>query len=347
MLSDNPYLFFICALGVFNCFLISVYFLIFERQKRTQNIIFGLLTLLLSIRVGKTVYMSFDTSGNLHFAQLGLSACFLIGVALYYYLKASLRERKSIPKPWILHFTALLLLIIIVGLIKPYSTNISFWHNYFAWFIYFVWGSYLLLSGFEIKKVISVVFKGSSKSTTLNTWLVLVFLGNVLIFLAYLIGYFWLYFVEMITFSTVFYTLMIFYLIKKDRNTIFKNALEKYSSKKIDSLEAEILMERLASIMEQEQLYRKSTLKLEDVAAKMDISSHKLSQLLNDNIGERFSTYVNRYRVAKAIQLLNKNHLFTLEAIGYEAGFLSKSGFYATFKRITGKTPSAFRNQQG
>ena len=106
------------------------------------------------------------------------------------------------------------------------------------------------------------------------------------------------------------------------------------------------MTERLASIMEEEQLYKKPTLKLKEVASKMDISNHKLSQLLNDNIGKSFSSYINQYRVEKAMQLLKKNDLFTLEAIGYEAGFVSKSGFYATFKRITGKTPSSFRNQQ-
>ncbi len=346
MFSNNPYLFFICTLGAFNCFLVGAYFLFFSRQKRIQNIIFGFLVLLLSIRVGKTVYMSFDTSRNLLFAQIGLSACFFIGVSLFYYLKAALGQWKRIPKSWKIHFLVLLFIVLIPGLIKPFADNVWFWNTYFAWFIYSVWGAYLLLSGLEIRKVIGVVFTSDRKSTTLNEWLVAVFLGNVLIFLAYLIGYFWLYYVEMITFSSVFYALIVFYLIKKDRNTIFQNTPGKYSTKKIDPSEAKVLVGRLTSIMIQEELFRKPTLKLEEVSSKMDISNHKLSQLLNDNMGESFPSYINQYRVEKAIQLLKKNNLFTLEAIGYEAGFVSKSGFYAAFKKITGKTPSTFKKQR-
>ncbi|NQY31108.1 MAG: AraC family transcriptional regulator [Flavobacteriaceae bacterium] len=34
----------------------------------------------------------------------------------------------------------------------------------------------------------------------------------------------------------------------------------------------------------------------------------------------------------------------TIESIGYEAGFKSKSVFNVTFKKITRQTPSEFRN---
>lgn len=343
MLSNSPFLFFVCALGVFNCFLVSMYFLIFEKRKRAQNVLFGLLTLLLSVRVAKTVYMSYGSSGNLALAQVGLSACFLIGVSLYYYLRAAVGQRERIPRSWTWHMTVLFLLILSVGLIWPYATHSAFWNRYVAWSIYVVWGSNLLLSAWVLKKELLAVLRPSKKKHTLNTWLVLVFLGNVLIFLAYLVGYYWLYYVEMISFSVVFYTLMVFFLIRKDRNAIFKNAGEKYGTNKIDRVEADRLSERLTLLMKEEQLYKKPALKLEELADRLGVSHHKLSQLLNDHMGTSFSTYINQYRVERAIALLQRNDLFTLEAIGYEAGFVSKSGFYAAFKKITGKTPSHFR----
>ncbi len=345
MIFDNPYIFFFCALGVFNCFLVSMYFLFVRKQALLQHTLFGLLTLLLSLRVGKTLYMSFAGTRNLLLAQIGLSACFLIGVSLYYYLKATLEERRDIPKSWIMHFAILLFIIVSVGLVKPYANAVSFWNNYFVWFIYLVWGCYLILSGYELRNLLYKLGNNPQKVSTSNSWLALVFIGNVLIFLSYLIGYFWLYLVEMLMFSVVFYALIIFFLSKRDRDSIFQKMPEKYAHKKIDLLEAQSLEEHLTMLMNEEQLYKNPNLKLKELSSRMNISQHKLSQLLNDNIGESFNSYINRHRVENAISMLRANKLFTLEAIGYESGFISKSGFYAAFKKTTGKTPSNFREE--
>lgn len=343
MIFDNSYIFFFCALGVFNCFLVSIYFLFVRKQPYLQITLFGLLTLLLSLRVGKTLYMSFSGTNHLLLAQIGLSACFLIGVSLYYYLKASVGKRQDVPKSWIVHFAILLFIILSVGLVKPYSNSISFWNNYFVWFIYLVWGCYLVLSGYELRAILYKLSNNPQKISTSDTWLALVFIGNLLIFLSYVVGYFWLYLVEMLTFSIVFYALIIFFLSKRDRDSIFEKFPEKYAHKKIDLYEVQALKERLTMLMKEEQLYKNPNLKLKELSSRLNISQHKLSQLLNDNIGESFNSYINQHRVKNAILMLRTNKLFTLEAIGYESGFTSKSGFYATFKKITGKTPSNFR----
>ena len=46
-----------------------------------------------------------------------------------------------------------------------------------------------------------------------------------------------------------------------------------------------------------------------------------------------------------AKKLLEENNQFTLEAIGFEAGFSSKSTFYATFKKVVDMTPSEFQKK--
>jgi len=289
--------------------------------------------------------MSFEGTQDLLLAQIGLSACFLIGISLYYYLKASLEKREAIPTSWLVHFGILLLIILVVGFVKPYSHHITFWHNYFVWFIYLIWACYLILSAYELRIQLYTFFNKAQKNSTFHTWLVFVFMGNLLIFISYVIGYFWLYLVDMLTFSVVFYVLTFFFLAKRDRDSIFQNIPTKYAQKKIHPSEAQSLKKRLAQLMKNEQLYKNPNLKLEELSSRLKISHHKLSQLLNDNIGESFNSYINQKRVEHAIQLLKNNKVFTLEAIGYESGFNSKSGFYATFKKITGYTPSNFRKQ--
>lgn len=345
MSFENKYLFFLCALGVFNCVLASCYFLFIDKRKRPQNVLFGVLALVLSIKVGKTLYMAFGQEKNLVFAQIGLSASFLIGVSLYYYLRASLNKIQNIPKAWKWHFAVLFFFIVGIGFLDPYPNSVSFWNDYLIWFIYIVWGGYLVLSGFLIKGSVMNLLLSTRRSSTLDIWLVSVFIGNLLIFLAYIIGYYWLYLVEMLTFSFVFYALLLIFLVSKNREVIFKGVPEKYGSNKIGVHEARLMQERLGILMDKEELFKDPNLKLQDLAERMNVSHHKLSQFLNDNLGTRFSSFINGRRIAKAIQLLNENNQFTLEAIGYESGFSTKSVFYSTFKKVTGKTPSTFRNE--
>ena len=90
-------------------------------------------------------------------------------------------------------------------------------------------------------------------------------------------------------------------------------------------------------------MYKDENLKLNDVAKKLNIISHRLSQLLNDNMGKSFSAFVNEYRIEAAKKMILQQSHLTLEAIGYECGFSSQSNFYATFKKITGTTPARYK----
>ncbi len=347
MSFDNPILFFLCTLGVFNGFLASLYFLLFSKQKRLQNSLLGLLLLLLSIRIGKSVYVIFTERNqrDLLILQIGLSACFLIGIALYYYLKSSIENTKSPPRSWKLHFAALTLIIVIVGALKPYVANSNLWQQYIVHVIYIVWGIYILFSGFVLKDIVKKFFSKNQKCTTSELWLLAVFTGNLLVYIAYIIGYFYLYLVGTITFSVVFYGLLVFLLFKSNRDSIFQDIPEKYALKKIDENEVERLKKALSDLMKEKQFHKNTNVKLNDVAQELAISSHKLSQLLNDNFGKSFTLFINEYRIEEAKKLLMENNQFTLEAIGFEAGFSSRSSFYTAFKKIVGQTPSEFKDQ--
>ncbi|MCL7752978.1 helix-turn-helix domain-containing protein [Polaribacter sp. Z022] len=347
MTFDNPILFFLCSIGVFNGFLASFYFLFFSKEKRVQNLFFGFLLLMLSLRIGKSVYVIFTerSERNLLILQIGLSACFLIGVALFYYIKSSVNNIKVIPRLWKIHILTLIIIIFSIGIIAPYKTNISLWSKYVVHTIYAVWGLYILMSGFCLKDVFKRLTTKKVVLTTSELWLVWVFIGNLLIFSAYIIGYFYLYLIGTITFSVVFYALLVFLLSKSNRENVFKDIPEKYASKKIKETEANILVKNLNKVMLEKQFYKNTNIKLNDIAKEIQISSHQLSQLLNDNLGKSFALFINEYRIDEAKRILKENNQFTLEAIGFEAGFSSKSNFYATFKKIVGKTPSEFKKQ--
>lgn len=302
---------------------------------------------MLSLRIGKSVYAIFTEKIDKNFIvlQIGLSACFLIGIALFYYLKSSVKNIKVIPRSWKTHVLVLVIVILIVGIFKPYISNKALWNQYIIHAIYAVWGIYVLLSGVILKDVFVKLFTKNEKLTISELWLIWVYGGNVLIYAAYIVGYFYLYLVGTITFSIVFYGLLIFLLFKSNRENVFKDIPIKYASKKIQKSEAIILIKSLSEVMSEKQFHRNTNIKIKDIAKELDVSSHQLSQLLNDNLGKSFALFINEYRIEEAKRLLQKNNQFTLEAIGFEAGFSSKSTFYATFKKVVGITPSEFKKQ--
>ncbi|MEZ4792210.1 MAG: helix-turn-helix transcriptional regulator [Gelidibacter sp.] len=105
------------------------------------------------------------------------------------------------------------------------------------------------------------------------------------------------------------------------------------------------LMEFKRMLVE-DRLFLDSNLSLEAIADILEISKGHLSRTINSELGMGFNDYVNSFRVdeAKTYLLHPDFSNYTLEAIGLEAGFNSKSTFYSTFKKITGLTPLQFKN---
>ena len=120
---------------------------------------------------------------------------------------------------------------------------------------------------------------------------------------------------------------------------------EPYAKSSIENGEVMHLKERLSNLMKDTEPYLNKDLKMVEIAANLNISEHKLSQLLNVHLGTNFFDFVNKYRVNKA-RLLLKDPAFdkyTIETIARECGFNSKSTFNEAFKKIEGITPSAFK----
>lgn len=103
--------------------------------------------------------------------------------------------------------------------------------------------------------------------------------------------------------------------------------------------------EQLRTLMVEDQLYQNPALTRSTVADHLDLSEGYLSELVRTMFDANFNDFVNEFRVQRAIELFEneKFALFSIEAIGYECGFNSKSVFYKAFKKVTKKTPGAYR----
>ena len=101
----------------------------------------------------------------------------------------------------------------------------------------------------------------------------------------------------------------------------------------------------LLRYVEDTRVYLNPDLNMDFLSRELDIPKYQLTEVLNTVIGRNFFQFINAYRVEEVkAMLLNPKNNFSIEAIGYECGFSSKSSFYKEFKRITGLTPVAYKS---
>ena len=344
--TSRELLFFFSALGVFNGFILSAYFLFFAKPKHISNFFLGLLLLALSLRIGKSVFYHFNDDLAREFLQLGITGCFFIGPALYFYLKSMITPEEEFSNTWKYHFSILLAAALIFGYLYPWRDNRELWSPSVVRFVYLVWSVYLLASAFIVRKVFIEFFARKDKMSSVEIWILSIFFGNLIIHIAYRTSHYTSYIVGALSFSFVFYLVVLLFFFHKKKDSILFKKQPKYADKKIKQAEADLLLNKLEQIMKDKELYKNPSLKLNDVAKELNIVGNRLSQLLNDNLGKSFSTFINDYRIEEAKRLLIANQDFTLEAIGYEAGFSSKSSFYSIFKKYTSTTPSNFKKEK-
>ena len=104
---------------------------------------------------------------------------------------------------------------------------------------------------------------------------------------------------------------------------------------------------KLLSYFSKEKPYLNPELSMTIISEQLKIPKHHLTEVLNKNLGKNFFQFVNEYRVEEVKKhLANPKNLYSIEAIGYECGFNSKSTFFSVFKTITGKTPKEFQTNQ-
>ncbi len=104
---------------------------------------------------------------------------------------------------------------------------------------------------------------------------------------------------------------------------------------------------KLKELMKKEKPYLKAGLTLPDLAKILNISTHHLSQLLNQKSKKNFFEFINQYRIEEAKKLIKdpKYKNIKIVEIGYEVGYNSISSFNNAFKKNTSLTPSIYKDK--
>lgn len=338
-------LFFFGAIGVFNSFLISLYFIIFKKIKSRSHLLFGLFLLFLSERALRSLIYFFSPSIPNMYSKSDPIAFIFIGPFLLLYLLSVLKPDSILVRYWKHYISIWLLLAIGTYFMFPFKSDPLFWKKNILTTINIQWLAHILFSGAVFYKHLKGVLSKKEKVLPINLWIGFLLFSVLLLWTIYFYINFTYFVIGSITFSLLFYFNFLFFISnKKVRFQVFQEG-KKYSDKKIDGVIESQLTKQLQVLMQEQKIYKNSNLKSADIAKELNISTHLFSQLLNDNLKKSFSVFINEYRIEEAKSIIRSNTKYTLEAIGNESGFHSKSTFYTTFKRIVGMTPSKYKEQ--
>ena len=118
----------------------------------------------------------------------------------------------------------------------------------------------------------------------------------------------------------------------------------KYASSSLTKEVSPMIAESLQKCMCESRPYLKNDLTLAELAEMIEVSSHHLSQVINEQLGKNFFDFINQFRVQVAEDLLLQTApKMTVIDVAMESGFNSKTAFYEAFKKHTGMTPTQFR----
>ncbi|CAN5636502.1 AraC family transcriptional regulator [soil metagenome] len=367
----------IILLGALQGFIVSV-LLLLSKKKSQQNRLLAALIFLMALASFNLYgyYKNWFESDLLRFIVnfIPLVVVMAFGPLIWLYVQSALDPSFKLSKqhrkyfyPVIIDlipaFTVIIFMIgLLTGLFKnnpvPWANFIDSYNVYadiprWCSVTYYVWCSY------KYFLTCKSAARGSLNRQIDNyKWLqqfINVFLGFQVLWFAYLIPYIIPRYSDKILDTLGWYPIyiplavMIYWLGIKG----YMAQQQETSSKPVpasSALTAEVIVQTILALtkaMEEDALFLNTELNLSILAQHIGITQKTISAVLNQHLQKSFNEFINNYRVEafkEKIVQPEMEHL-TIAGIAAECGFNSQATFQRTFKQVTGKSPSEFRNK--
>ena len=351
----------------FQAFILAVLFFLKKKGDRIANILLGIYVLLFGYNVLYNVlYWSQELFSNrfVHLVYTNQLIWVLYGPVLYLYIKRVIKK-SNFRFIDILHFLPLLFLLInslpfyllykedkLKILISGHTNNLIYFPIQLK--IKIIIGLMILYFG-----LIFFLFKNDLKSYNKSrwlSWLTFSFLGYVVSFASYFIlryfgfieigydyfiGYTMIFFIGLLSYFG-FLQPDIFNGLSMDKVIPFKK-YQKTGLTKNHSLELKF---RLINFMDKDKPYLDSELRLDNLANRLNLSRHHMSQIINEHFDQNFFDFINKYRIEESKKVLSNEDNLSITDVLYSCGFNNRVSFYKAFKKFTGITPTQYRSHE-
>ena len=286
---------------------------------------------------------------------------YLYGPLIFLHIKFHLEKDATFKPVYWLHFVPFLFILIATTLGYPVCNSVGVW-------ILPVMLAYSLFSFWEITIYKKTLLQVSSKNQDseinwLKTMLVIMviiviinmiqsqmntlIIGNFEVSMEAIVQIGVLVLVNIITYQGL-KNPQSFQQISESDLAISKSTETKDSITSIDTKSLQGLANRIEKYMKQDKAYLNPDLNLNALAKAIEVPEKTISQTINHVIGSNFSDYVNSYRIADALSMLENQTetSLSIKEIMYDVGFNSRSVFNTVFKKKTGLTPSEYKKRQ-
>lgn len=122
----------------------------------------------------------------------------------------------------------------------------------------------------------------------------------------------------------------------------------KYQKSTLTHEQKYTILNKLDSLIKEDKFYLNSSNSLSGLASKLQTTTHHLSQVINENKGMSFQEMIGKLRINEARKILKDptQQDLKIENIATIVGYNSKSAFNTAFKKLTGVTPTQYKEQK-
>ncbi len=366
-------------IAAFNAIFFTV-LLLQKKPKAKHDNILVLWLLYLGVFIGIYSFNSHELFTSFQLLSISFISLFMLhGIFLLFYVSSLVSHKKGFNKKSLIHLTPFILFnvyLIVISFFPEIAKTIRLDHAHSNSHIPVISLFFLILTALSgpIYVILSIrffkkhdihIFNNFSYYENVN----LVWLRN----LVYVFGIIWTALIVITVihhvfnlFSPVFCTdglflsLSVFVILigyfgfkqkvilnieTSEKKDYGEDSKIKYAGSLLTEVDANEYSKKLNNFMIQSKPFLKPSLTLNDLAADLGISSHYLSQIINEKFELNFFEFINKHRVEEVKEKLqdSKFENYSFLGIALESGFNSKSAFNRIFKNYTGQTPSQYK----
>ena len=321
-----------------------------------------------------SVRNTYDVGVNLFYGTR-YGAWLVVGPLVYFYFKSITQSKWTFSKIDALHFIPFLVFAFIIPLMfeevltyahihygmlsvffegNKIATPLQYLYTglFILQFVHF--GIYLLKSlklVLNYKKALQVEFAQINEKVKwlrifLLSFLIILIFTSIFLFVLFKTNSYRRYLDHLYVVPIGFLYYVIGYYLMDVHWEKAENKVVKYANSSLNTENLPDYIGKIDGLMKDDKIYLDPDIRLKDLAKKIEISGHHLSQIINQHYGFSYYDFINKHRVENAKKLIQKDPDRLMFDVAFESGFNNKTSFVNSFKKFEKMTPSKYREQQ-